>query len=253
MSAPDFWAALRGSTRARIGLGRAGDALPTERVLEFRAAHSVARDAVHAALDTDAVTADLAARGLGEAAVVTSRARDRAEYLRRPDLGRLPGSELPGSGDENGSYDVGFVLADGLSAFAVAEHGPATLEALAKRLPPALTVAPPVVATQARVALGDHIGAALGVTTLVLLIGERPGLSTADSLGIYLTHHPRPGRTDAERNCLSNIHPPDGLGYDRAAQITAALIEGARALGRSGVDLKDDSLPLDAADRAELG
>ncbi|MFC3962100.1 ethanolamine ammonia-lyase subunit EutC [Nocardia jiangsuensis] len=249
MSSAEFWEPLRRSTQARIGLGRAGDALPTERVLEFRAAHSAARDAVHAALDTAALAADLAARGLGDATVVASRARDRDEYLRRPDLGRLPGSELPGKV----SADVGFVLADGLSAFAVAEHGPATLAALTTALPPALSTAPPVLATQARVALGDHIGAALGVTTLVLLIGERPGLSVADSLGIYLTHHPRPGRTDAERNCLSNIHPPDGLGYERAARIVAALIEGARALGRSGVDLKDDSLPLGAADRAELG
>lgn len=98
-----------------------------------------------------------------------------------------------------------------------------------------------MIATQARVALGDHIGAALGVSTLLMVIGERPGLSVADSLGIYLTHLPRPGRTDADRNCISNIHPPDGLDCRRAARIAATLVAGARQLGRSGVALKDTS------------
>jgi ethanolamine ammonia-lyase small subunit len=107
-----------------------------------------------------------------------------------------------------------------------------------------LTIAPPVVVTQARVAIGDWIGQRLGVDTVLVLIGERPGLSVADSLGIYLTHEPRPGRSDAERNCISNIHPPEGLGYEAAAATAARLVRGARALGRSGVDLKDTaSLP----------
>ncbi|MFX0580820.1 ethanolamine ammonia-lyase subunit EutC [Nocardia nepalensis] len=240
-----FWEDLRRTTQARIGLGRTGDALPTERVLEFRAAHSAARDAVHTPLDVDGLAARVAAVGLGNAVHVRSRARDRAEYLRRPDLGRLPESvaaqgkllaKLP-----RGGAEIGFVLADGLSPRALTDHGPALLAALVAELAPRYSIAPPVIATQARVALGDHIAEAMGVATVVVLIGERPGLSVADSLGIYLTHLPRPGRTDADRNCVSNIHPPEGLGYRQAAKVLAGLISGARALGRSGVDLKDTS------------
>ncbi|WP_051133195.1 ethanolamine ammonia-lyase subunit EutC [Nocardia paucivorans] len=252
-----FWARLRTATRARIGLGRAGDALPTARVLEFRAAHAAARDAVHAPLEVDALSERVAALGIGVPIVVRSRARDRAEYLRRPDLGRIPESAWssePGRSEaipglSHIGADIGFVLADGLSARAVAEHAPGMLAALIDVLRPRYTMAPPVIATQARVALGDHVGAALGVSTALVLIGERPGLSVADSLGIYLTHHPRPGRTDAERNCVSNIHPPDGLGYAHAAAVVAGLVDGARRLGRSGVDLKDTS--RDAALEAE--
>lgn len=238
VAAQEFWRELRRTTQARIGLGRAGDALPTRRVLEFRAAHAAARDAVHLPLDVADLAARVAEVGLGEPVHVRSRAGDRAEYLRRPDLGRLPDDlrAVPRS-----AADVGFVLADGLSPRALADHGPATLAALAAELAGHLTLAPPVIATQARVALGDHIGAAMGVTTVVVLIGERPGLSVADSLGLYLTHLPRPGRTDADRNCVSNIHPPEGLGYTEAAKVLANLITGARTLGRSGVDLKDTS------------
>ncbi|MEE2032326.1 ethanolamine ammonia-lyase light chain EutC, partial [Rhodococcus chondri] len=127
----------------------------------------------------------------------------------------------------------------GLSPRALAAHGAALVGALAQALPRHLSIAPPVVATSARVALGDHIGAALGVRTLVVLIGERPGLSVADSVGAYLTHDPRPGRADSERNCVSNIHPPDGLGYAEASRVLAGLVDGARRLGRSGIELKD--------------
>lgn len=244
----EFWAALRATTQARIGLGRAGNALPTARVLELRAAHAAARDAVHMPLDVERLRAEVAACGLGVPALVRSRARDRPEYLRRPDLGRLPAEPwLPGSAGETGgaeavprdtSAEVGIVLADGLSPRALLDHGPAMVNALVAELGPAVTFAPPVIATQARVALGDHIATALGVDTVLVLIGERPGLSVADSLGIYLTHRPRPGRTDAERNCVSNIHR-NGLGYRQAARVVAGLIAGARRLGRSGVDLKD--------------
>jgi ethanolamine ammonia-lyase small subunit len=235
---PDFWADLRRSTQSRIGLGRAGDGMPTGRVLEFRRAHAAARDAVHDPLDVEALTARLEPLGLGPATTVRSRAAGRAEYLRRPDLGRQPAdlAAVPFSG-----ADVGFVLCDGLSALALQTHAVPTLAALIEALPAGLNLAPPVIATQARVALGDHIGAALGVRTLIVLIGERPGLSVADSLGVYLTHSPAPGRTDADRNCVSNIHPPEGLGYGSAAAVVSALVLGARALGRSGVDLKDSS------------
>jgi ethanolamine ammonia-lyase small subunit len=237
-AAGDFWADLRRNTQSRIGLGRAGDGMPTGRVLEFRLAHAVARDAVHDPLDVESLAGELEPLGLGPATVVRSRARDRAQYLRRPDLGRLPAdlSAVPATG-----ADVGFVLCDGLSARALQTHARPTLAALLEALPAELTRAAPVIATQARVALGDHIGAALGVRTLIVLIGERPGLSVADSLGVYLTHAPAPGRTDADRNCVSNIHPPEGLGYAAAAAVVSALVLGARALGRSGVDLKDGS------------
>ncbi|MCX4094851.1 ethanolamine ammonia-lyase subunit EutC [Nocardia sp. alder85J] len=241
-AASEFWAALRRTTQARIGLGRAGDALPTARVLELRAAHAAARDAVHTPLDTTEFADRVRGAGLGEPLLVRSRAGDRSEYLRRPDLGRLPESAealaaLPSTGAE-----IGVVLADGLSPRALAEHGIPTLLALKDALAQHYRFAPPVIATQARVALGDHIGPALDVATVLVLIGERPGLSVADSLGIYLTHLPRPGRTDAERNCVSNIHPPEGLGYAAAAAVTAGLIAGARRLGRSGVELKDTSV-----------
>jgi ethanolamine ammonia-lyase small subunit len=234
----DVWGPLRRTTQARIGLGRAGNSLPSQRVLEFKAAHSAARDAVHVPLDAAALAAELEPLGFGAALQVRSRASSRGEYLRRPDLGRAPEdlSALPAT-----DADVGIVLADGLSPRALADHGCGLLTALVEEFGGQYRLAPPVIATEARVALGDHIGAALGVTTLLMVIGERPGLSVADSLGIYLTHLPTPGRTDADRNCISNIHPPDGLGYQAAARIAAALVAGARQLGCSGVGLKDTS------------
>ncbi len=246
--AREFWRDLRRNTQARIGLGRTGDALPTSEVLALRAAHAAARDAVHVPLEVDIFAEQIASMGLGDPVTVTSKAADRSEYLRRPDLGRLP-ADL--SGVENHSADIGFVLADGLSPRALTDHGAGLLAALAEELGDRYTLAPPVIATQARVALGDHIAAALGVRTVLVIIGERPGLSVADSLGIYLTHNPRPGRADAERNCISNIHPPDGLTYTDAARVVAGLVAGARKLGRSGVELKDTSravgLPSDTS------
>jgi ethanolamine ammonia-lyase small subunit len=238
-AAQEFWDRLRLTTQSRIGLGRAGNALPTTRVLEFNVAHAAARDAVHIPLDVPAFAARVAAVGIGEPAVVASQATSRGEYLRRPDLGRLPaGLESVPPGDH---ADIGVVLADGLSPRALVEHGVGLLTALVETLGTNLSIAAPVIATQARVALGDHIGARMGVRTLIVVIGERPGLSVADSLGIYLTHLPRVGRTDADRNCISNIHPPEGLGYGSAARVVAGLVAGARRLGRSGVDLKDTS------------
>ncbi|WP_319453485.1 MULTISPECIES: ethanolamine ammonia-lyase subunit EutC [unclassified Mycobacterium] len=237
-AAQEFWDRLRLTTQSRIGLGRAGNALPTARVLEFTTAHAEARDAVHIPLDAPAFAAKIAAVGVGAPAVVASQAASRSEYLRRPDLGRLPATleSVPA-----GTADIGVVLADGLSARALEEHGVGLLTALVETLGERYSIAPPVIATQARVALGDHIGAAMGVRTLIVVIGERPGLSVAASLGIYLTHLPRPGLTDADRNCISNIHPPEGLGYAAAARVVAGLVEGARRLGRSGVELKDTS------------
>ncbi|MCH5641487.1 ethanolamine ammonia-lyase subunit EutC [Gordonia sp. ABSL49_1] len=234
----DVWSDLRRTTQARIGLGRAGNSLPSQRVLEFQAAHAAARDAVHDPLDVEAFVDSLTDLDIGDAVHVRSRAETRSEYLRRPDLGRLPDdlSQVPTT-----EADIGIVLADGLSPRALVDHGHGMLAALIAEFDGTYRIAPPVVATQSRVALGDHIGEALGVLTLIVVIGERPGLSVADSLGIYITHRPEPGRTDADRNCISNIHPPDGLGYEAAAHITAGLVSGARRLGKSGVALKDTS------------
>ena len=230
---------LRAATRARVALGRAGDGLPTGRLLEFRAAHAAARDAVHSPLDTAAVVAALGETGL-DVLTVASAAPDRPTYLQRPDLGRrlADGTTLPG-----GSYDLALVVADGLSPRAVEEHAAGTVMAVLERLS-GWSVAPLVVATQARVALGDPVGEALGARIVVVLIGERPGLSSADSLGLYLTSGPRTGRADSERNCISNVRPPHGLGYAQAADTLAGLLLASRELGASGVVLKDEGTAL---------
>lgn len=237
-AAQEFWDRLRLTTQSRIGLGRAGSALPTSRVLEFTAAHAAARDAVHIPLDVSTFATRVADAGFGHPAVVASQAAGRSEYLRRPDLGRLPDclDSVP-----TDPAEIGVVLADGLSPRALTNHGVGLFNAVVSTLSEQYSIAPPVIATQARVALGDHIGERMSVQTLIMIIGERPGLSVADSLGIYLTHLPRVGRTDADRNCISNIHPPEGLGYADAARVVAGLVAGARRLGRSGVDLKDSS------------
>jgi ethanolamine ammonia-lyase small subunit len=223
---------LRAATRARVALGRAGDALPTSRLLELRAAHAAARDAVHSPLDVDALVTDLD----GPVLHVASAAASRAEYLQRPDLGRrlAEGTELTA-----GEHDVVIVLADGLSPQAVEAHGVPMLRALTGRLD-GWRIAPVVIATQARVALGDEIAAGLGARSVVVLVGERPGMSSTDSLGIYFTFDARRGRRDSERNCLSNIRPPHGTGYEAAATTTAMLMAEARRLGLSGVALKAD-------------
>ncbi|EGD44165.1 ethanolamine ammonia-lyase, light subunit [Nocardioidaceae bacterium Broad-1] len=233
-----FWEGVRRATPARIGLGRAGNAVPTSEVLAFGAAHAAARDAVHLPLDVDALVEALGELGLGTPLVVASAAPDRATYLTRPDLGRVPGADLEvGSGEA----DLAVVVADGLSAEAVAEHAVPLLEHLLPLLDGTMTVAAPVVATQARVALGDHIGRALGARLVLVLIGERPGLSSSDSLGAYLTWDPRPGVLDSARNCVSNIRPPHGLDHATAARTILSLVAGARQLGATGVALKDGS------------
>ncbi|PVZ11869.1 ethanolamine ammonia-lyase subunit EutC [Actinomycetospora cinnamomea] len=233
----DPWETLRAATRARVGLGRAGDGLSTPENLRLAAAHAQARDAVHAPLDADAVVA-----ALGERAgpVVHSRVADRTEYLQRPDLGRRLADD---HGLERGDHDLAVVIADGLSARAVHDHAVAVVDALLPRLE-GWSVAPVVVAQQARVALGDDIAAALGARMVLVLIGERPGMSSPDSLGAYLTFDPRPGRLDSERNCVSNIRPPDGLTYDGAAEVLAALMTESFRLGLSGVGLKDTGTAL---------
>ncbi|MFS8933817.1 ethanolamine ammonia-lyase subunit EutC [Cupriavidus taiwanensis] len=240
----DPWQRLRRFTRARIALGRTGHSQPTDAVLAFGLAHAQARDAVHLALEVGTVTAALDAAGLPHVAV-HSAAPDREHYLRRPDLGRrldeASRKRLDAARPQQ-APDVVFVIADGLSALATQRHALPLLQAARQRLPQGWQIGPVVVAEQSRVALGDEIGERLGARQVVMLIGERPGLSSPDSLGIYLTHAPRVGRTDAERNCISNVRP-EGLSYAQAAERLVFLLCGAAALGRSGVDLKDDSAP----------
>ncbi|MFF4786179.1 ethanolamine ammonia-lyase subunit EutC [Streptomyces griseorubiginosus] len=237
VAASDLWSALRRRTQARIGLGRAGSALPTRHRLELQAAHAAARDAVHSPFAPDVIAAALP----GTPTVrVRSTASDRLTYLQRPDLGRrldpVDRAHLP-----TGEWDVVFVVADGLSSRAVHEHAAVVVRETTARLG-GWNVAPVVLAEQARVALGDDVAHAMGAAMAVVLIGERPGMSAADSLGAYLTHRPVPGTTtDADRNCLSNIRPPRGLSYERAAAKLATLMARARELGLTGVGLKDDS------------
>jgi len=237
---PDVWARLRRATAARIGLGRSGHGLPTRAMLELEAAHALARDAVHAPLARDDV---LSALGELPAIEVESLAPDRGVYLARPDLGRrLAPTALARLA--SGDFDLAIVLADGLSAGAVAASGPALARALLERLP-GWRAAPIVIARQARVALGDEIGQALGATLVVVLIGERPGLSAPESLGAYITWRPAVGRTDAERNCVSNIRA-GGLTIDDAAGRIVWLLTAARRLQLTGVGLKDASGGLEA-------
>lgn len=232
----DLATRLRGLTQARIALGRTGQSLTTTALLDFELAHARARDAVHARLDVDALRATLRDHDIVE---VHSRADDRATYLQRPDLGRL--LDLPDAALLMPSgADLAIVIGDGLSATAVHRHAAPLVAALAARLGN-WSIAPLVVAHHARVALGDAIGAALGVDLVVMLIGERPGLSAPDSLGAYLTWGPRRGRRDSERNCVSNIRPPHGLDYAAAAQRIAWLADTARTIRATGTSLKDES------------
>ncbi len=237
---PNPWAALRQFTDARIALGRVGASMPTEEVLRFGLAHAQARDAVHTPLNVSGLAADLTAVGL-PSCTVTSSAPDRASYLLRPDLGRtLHAGSVQTLRDRNLSTELVFVIADGLSAVAAQRHAVPLLAELGVLLAPRWPLTSITIATLARVALGDEIGETLRARLVVMLIGERPGLSAPDSLGAYLTFQPRRGRTDAERNCVSNIRPA-GLGYRAAAHKISWLISAALRLQLSGVALKDDS------------
>jgi ethanolamine ammonia-lyase small subunit len=253
---------LRDLTPARVGLGRSGVSLPTSALLDFTLDHARARDAVHAAFDADALN-----KGLGELGIraveVSSRAANRRQYLARPDLGRRldPGSvqRLRELGAAKGTLAV--VIGDGLSPTAVNAHAAGLMRELQLRLAAAevdlgqvaigqvaigqvaigqVAIGPVVVATGARVALGDEIGEILGARMVAVLIGERPGLSAPDSLGAYLTCGPKIGLTDADRNCVSNIHR-EGLSYEEAAFKIAWLIREGLARGVTGVALKDES------------
>lgn len=306
----DPWRALTALTPARLGLGRVGAATRTATHLGFQADHAFARDAVHAPFSAELFASSLT-RAIGHPAIaVTSRAGDRATYLRRPESGRrlsdaglerlrahvghrpvaarpvdsvhipprmapVPASMAPdfvvdfeggrevreagvvreaGEVGEATEVDVAILVCDGLSSIGIERHGPALVGALVEGLSAAgLLVGPIAVAAQGRVALGDEVGEALGAKLVIVLIGERPGLSAADSVGLYLTFAPRRGRTDAERNCISNVHPPDGLGYQAAAHKAVWLTRAALTRGETGVHLKDESEGLTLVHRVDGG
>ena len=257
---PNPWQGLRDLTDARIALGRAGVSLPTRPQLAFQLAHAQARDAVHLALDAGALVDALA--GLGyEALRLHSAAADRHVYLQRPDLGRRldeasratllawrdgqAGGAVEGIHDaaglpaEHRPFDVAFIVADGLSPLAIGRHALPFLQGLLPRLrDEGWRIAPLGVVEQGRVALADEVGELLGARLSVILIGERPGLSSPDSMGLYLTWMPRVGLTDARRNCISNIRQA-GLSYEDAARRLHGLLTRARDRRMSGVQLKE--------------
>lgn len=235
------WIALRRLTAARIGLRRAGASLATAPLLDFRLAHARARDAVHAPLDEAKLCADLRELGL-PVVTVASPAANRQQHLMRPDLGRTLAPDAAAKlAPFRGEYDLSIVVADGLSARAVLTHARPTLAVLL----PILNgehwrIAPVVIVRHGRVAIGDAIALELGAASVLMLIGERPGLTAPDSMGAYLTWRPGPQTTDAERNCISNIRP-EGVGTADAARKIAHLLRAMRLRRISGVQLKDDS------------
>ncbi|QHE74939.1 ethanolamine ammonia-lyase subunit EutC [Hydrogenophaga sp. PBL-H3] len=242
----DLWAHLRQHTTARIALGRTGVSLPTRELLDFALAHAQARDAIHLPLDTDRLSAELQQQGWPAPLLLHSQARDRHEYLLRPDLGRRLDAQSVTrlvSADAE-SPDLVLVLGDGLSALGIQQHGAALLGAIRRALDPAVRLGPLVVVRQARVAVADEVGERLGAAAVAMVVGERPGLSSPDSVGIYLTRAPRVGCSDAQRNCISNVRPA-GQDLDTAARRLAWLLGESRRLGLTGVGLKDHSgLPL---------
>jgi ethanolamine ammonia-lyase small subunit len=251
----DLWKFLGKFTSARIALGRAGSSIPTRGLLEFQLAHARARDAVHRDLAPDTLRDTLTVSGW-ETLEVMSAAKDRRTFIQRPDLGRIlddPSKRLLETRPvAREPFDVVFIVSDGLSALAVERHAAPLLEGIGARLKDAgWRLAPLVLVSQGRVAVGDEIGALLSARIAVILIGERPGLSAADSLGAYLTYDPVPGRTNAQRNCISNIRPA-GLGYAAAAHKLYFLLCEARRRKLSGVDLKEDAPALPERDRNPL-
>ncbi len=244
------WSPLRRLTPARIALGRAGHSLPTAAHLDFQLAHAQARDAVHLGLDIERLAADVQVLGL-PVLRLHSAAADRTIYLRRPDLGRRLAEasrqqlleRRAAAGPARPRHDLAFVVADGLSALAVQQHALPLLAAITGRLAaddPPWSIAPLALVAQGRVAVGDETGELLDANTVVVLIGERPGLSSPDSMGLYLTWAPRPGLTDEARNCISNVRPA-GLAPEIAAARLHYLLAQARQRRLTGIALKDET------------
>ena len=238
------WNGLRKYTSARIALGRSGTSVPTAPHLAFQLAHARARKAVHVELDTRKLVDWL--RSQGQSVVeVHSRAASRAAYLQRPDCGRalddVSREALRSLSQSKVQPSVALMIGDGLSATAIGENAIPLLDVLLPALAVrGVSLAPITVARNARVALGDEVGELLGADAAVVMIGERPGLSSPDSIGLYLTYRPRVGTTDESRNCISNVRP-EGLSFMRAAQKLDYLLEQSLSSRLSGIDLKDDA------------
>lgn len=249
------WQVLRRLTDARIALGRCGVSQPTAPQLAFQLAHARARDAVHLELDGAALARTLRAELGLDSVQLHSGAGNRHVYLQRPDLGRTLAEPSRQLLDLRAAQpcDLALVIADGLSALAIEQNVPPFLRALTARLAPeAWTLAPLAIVRQGRVAVGDEIGQLLGARAVVVLIGERPGLSSPDSMGLYLSWAPRVGMSDAGRNCISNVRPA-GLGYDQAADKLHYLLGQARLRQLSGVELKDETDGAALAPHGALG
>jgi ethanolamine ammonia-lyase small subunit len=242
----DEWGPLRAFTDARIALGRAGESLPTRAHLEFQLAHARARDAVHLPLDESRLKDELAER-FATVMTVHSAAPDRLSYLRRPDLGRRldPAAQRRLDALAAPASDVVIIVGDGLSARAVNEHALAFVDALQEELS-GWSIGPCVLVRHARVAITDPIGMVLHAQMGVIVLGERPGLSAADSLGVYVTWQPKPGRTDAERNCISNVRP-GGQSPAAAAHRLGYLLREMRRRGTGGIGLKDQSRVIEGS------
>jgi ethanolamine ammonia-lyase small subunit len=237
----DPWADLKQFTRARIALGRVGSSLPTKEILDFGMSHAMARDAVHLALDIDTLQSQIESLGF-EVLKLHSCAPDRASYLLRPDWGRRLNEQsaeiikaLPQQ-----KIDISIVIGDGLSSLGVQKHAAPMLRAIQAAMSSEWKIGPVVITSQARVALADEVGELLSSRMVILLIGERPGLSSPDSLGLYLTYQPKVGCSDADRNCISNVRP-EGLSYEAAAKKLIWLAKESMRLKVSGVALKDES------------
>ena len=238
----DPWIALRRFTQARIALGRAGHAVPTQALLDFQLAHAQARDAVQLPWNINAFAGQL--RDIGEETLILQTpVSNRSEYLRRPDFGRVltEESRIRLCNFKARGVDVALIVSNGLSSTAVERRGIALLQTILEGLRVRqFHIAPICLVANGRVALLDDIGSVLDARVAVIVIGERPGLSAADSLGVYLSYAPKKGNTDAERNCISNIHPPEGLSYESATRKLLYLIEESIRRGFSGVALKDE-------------
>lgn len=237
----DPWQHLKPYTAARIALGRTGVSLPTNEILDFGLAHAMARDAVHLPLDVVALSQQMNNAGFATLAV-DSAVNNRQAYLLRPDLGRRLSEQSAAalSNHKEKHFDLVILVGDGLSSMAIKNHALSMLQALRSQFPSEWKVAPIVIASQARVALGDEVGELLQAKLILMLVGERPGLSSPDSLGLYLTYAPKVGKADSERNCISNVRP-EGLQYQAAAYKVMWLAREALRLQCTGVALKDES------------
>lgn len=249
---PNLWASLKYYTDARIGLGRAGVSLPTTPLLDFQLAHAQAQDAVHTPLNTEQLITELAPLAtrfkLEPTLQLHSQVTNRAMYLQRPDLGRRLNEDSVSrlnahTSNVSVATDLSIVVVDGLSSRAITENTLPFLTALLTTLQEdqqSWKIAPLCIVEQGRVAIGDEVGQLINARAVLVLIGERPGLSSPDSLGLYLTWSPRVGLTDVSRNCISNVRLA-GLSYQDAVRKTLYLLKESRQRQLSGVDLKERS------------